>query len=84
MSSPNLQNTPMPKPQGKASETIAFLKPYLWPSDRADLKIQVVWALLAMLVGKLLTVDHALSVQMGRQCPGTAGAANRSIRISGA
>ena len=56
MSPPNLQNTPMPKPKGKASETIAFLKPYLWPSDRTDLKIQVVWALLAMLVGKLLTV----------------------------
>ncbi|CAM3267692.1 ABCB family ABC transporter ATP-binding protein/permease [Asticcacaulis taihuensis] len=56
MSPPNLQNTPMPKPKAKVSETIAFLKPYLWPSDRADLKIQVIWALLAMLVGKLLTV----------------------------
>ena len=46
----------MPKPKGKASETLAFLKPYLWPSERPDLKIQVALALLAMLVGKLLTV----------------------------
>ncbi len=61
MSPPNLQNTPMPKSQGKASETIAFLKPYLWPSDRADLKIQVVWALLAMLVGKILTAFTPLT-----------------------
>jgi len=52
---------PMPKPGGKASETIAFLKPYLWPSDRADLKIQVVWALLAMLVGKVLTAVTPLT-----------------------
>ncbi|MFT3998272.1 MAG: ABC transporter transmembrane domain-containing protein, partial [Asticcacaulis sp.] len=46
----------MPKPKGKASDTLAFLKPYLWPEGRADLRVQVVWALLAMLVGKLLTI----------------------------
>lgn len=53
---PNLQNTPMPKSQGKFSETLAFLKPYLWPADRADLKLQVVFALLCMLLGKGVTV----------------------------
>lgn len=47
---------PMPKPKGKASDTLAFLKPYLWPEGRADLKVQVLWALAAMLVGKLLTI----------------------------
>ncbi len=52
--SQNTQN--FPKPKAKFSETVAFLKPYLWPADRLDLKIQVVWALLAMLLGKLLTV----------------------------
>ena len=46
----------MPKPKAKPSETIAFLKPYLWPTDRADLRRQVIWALLAMLAGKILTV----------------------------
>lgn len=46
----------MPKPKAKASETIAFLKPYLWPADRPDLRLQVAWALFAMLAGKILTV----------------------------
>ncbi|ESQ91180.1 metal ABC transporter permease [Asticcacaulis sp. AC460] len=47
---------PFPKPKGKFSETVSFLAPYLWPAHRADLKAQVVFALLAMLAGKLLTV----------------------------
>jgi ATP-binding cassette, subfamily B, heavy metal transporter len=47
---------PFPKPKGKFTETLAFLNPYLWPKDRADLRLQVVWALLFMLLGKLLTV----------------------------
>ncbi len=45
-----------PKPKAKLNETLAFLMPYLWPKDRADLRLQVIWALLAMLLGKLLTV----------------------------
>ena len=45
---------PLPKPKAKPSETIAFLKPYLWPKDRPDLRMQVVLALLAMLAGTLL------------------------------
>ncbi len=45
----------LPKPKAKFTETLAFLKPYLWPADRIDLKIQVMWALLAMLIGKVLT-----------------------------
>ncbi|MGZ3298735.1 MAG: ABC transporter transmembrane domain-containing protein, partial [Asticcacaulis sp.] len=47
---------PLPKPKPKASETIAFLKPYLWPADRADLRLQVVLAVLAMVAGKVFTV----------------------------
>ncbi|MBW8879835.1 MAG: ABC transporter ATP-binding protein/permease [Asticcacaulis sp.] len=47
---------PLPKPKAKSSETINFLKPYLWPPQRADLKMQVVLALVAMLLGKVLTV----------------------------
>jgi ATP-binding cassette, subfamily B, heavy metal transporter len=47
---------PLPKSGAKFTETLAFLNPYLWPKGRPDLKRQVVWALLAMLIGKLLTV----------------------------
>lgn len=57
--SPNLSNNaqaPLPKPKAKFSETVNFLKPYLWPSTRADLKFQVIMALVAMLLGKVVTV----------------------------
>jgi ATP-binding cassette, subfamily B, heavy metal transporter len=50
------QTQPFPKPKPKFQETLAFLNPYLWPKERADLRLQVVWALLFMLLGKLLTV----------------------------
>jgi ATP-binding cassette, subfamily B, heavy metal transporter len=53
---PATPNTPFPKPKPKFQETLAFLNPYLWPRDRADLRLQVVWALMFMLLGKLLTV----------------------------
>ncbi len=55
MSASPAPQTSLPKPKAKFTETLAFLKPYLWPADRLDLKLQVVWALLAMLVGTLLT-----------------------------
>lgn len=55
-SAPAPQTKPFPKPKPKFQETLAFLNPYLWPRDRADLRLQVVWALLFMLLGKLLTV----------------------------
>ncbi|EGF91560.1 ABC transporter family protein [Asticcacaulis biprosthecium C19] len=48
--------TPFPKPKAKFAETVNFLSPYLWPAQRADLKAQVVFALLFMLAGKILTV----------------------------
>ncbi|HVZ29509.1 MAG TPA: ABC transporter ATP-binding protein/permease, partial [Asticcacaulis sp.] len=47
---------PLPKPKAKLAETLAFLTPYLWPKDRLDLRLQVLWAILAMVAGKALTV----------------------------
>lgn len=35
---------------------IAYLAPYLWPKGRGDLRLQVVLAMVAMVMGKLLTV----------------------------
>lgn len=51
-----MTSAPLPKPKAKVSETLAFLKPYLWPADRADLRLQVVLAILAMVAGKVFTV----------------------------
>jgi ATP-binding cassette subfamily B protein len=42
--------------QSDTFQTLRNLRPYLWPHDRADLKRAVVWALLALVVGKVLTV----------------------------
>ena len=40
----------------KFKDTVAFLWPYIWPKDRTDLKWLVVWAMVSMLIGKLLTI----------------------------
>ena len=36
--------------------TLAHLWPYIWPSDRADLKMRVVWSMVLLLVAKLTTL----------------------------
>lgn len=41
---------------GQTFATLKELWPYIWPSDRADLKVRVLVALAAMLLAKLLTV----------------------------
>jgi ATP-binding cassette subfamily B protein len=36
--------------------TLAHLWPYIWPSDRADLKMRVVWSMVLLLIAKLTTL----------------------------
>src|SRR5881227_2927531 len=36
--------------------TLAHLWPYIWPGDRADLKMRVVWSFVLLLVAKLATL----------------------------
>src|SRR5690554_2514534 len=36
--------------------TLLKLWPYIWPSDRADLKWRVVWAMVLLLLAKLATI----------------------------
>jgi ATP-binding cassette subfamily B protein len=36
--------------------TVRLLTPYIWPSDRADLKLRVALAILAMVVSKFVTI----------------------------
>ncbi len=36
--------------------TLLALWPYIWPGDRADLKIRVGWAMVLLLIAKLATV----------------------------
>src|SRR5262249_42517874 len=41
---------------GALARTLMHLWPYIWPSDRADLKLRVVIATLLLLVAKLATI----------------------------
>ncbi|MCE1235206.1 MAG: ABC transporter ATP-binding protein/permease [Hyphomicrobiales bacterium] len=45
-----------PLGQGDTLRTLKNLWPHLWPHDRPDLKRAVIWALAALVVGKVLTV----------------------------
>src|ERR1700709_1783346 len=36
--------------------TLVHLRPYIWPGDRADLKMRVVWSMLLLLLAKLATL----------------------------
>jgi ABC-type transport system involved in Fe-S cluster assembly fused permease/ATPase subunit len=41
---------------GSTLQTLANLWPYMWPADRADLKVRVAWATLFLVLAKLILV----------------------------
>jgi ATP-binding cassette, subfamily B, heavy metal transporter len=43
--------------QATLTGTLVHLWPYIWPSDRADLKMRVVWSVVLLLVAKLATLS---------------------------
>ena len=43
--------------QATLTGTLVHLWPYIWPSDRADLKMRVVWSMVLLLVAKLATLS---------------------------
>jgi len=50
---------PSPDPsfgQATLTGTLAHLWPYIWPSDRVDLKMRVVWSVVLLLLAKLATL----------------------------
>src|SRR5438132_11468450 len=52
-----------PSAEGKRAEkatligTLVHLWPYIWPGDRADLKMRVVWSVVLLLIAKLATLS---------------------------
>src|SRR3954447_19822042 len=50
---------PSTNPAEKASllGTLVHLWPYIWPGDRVDLKMRVVWSMVLLLVAKLATLS---------------------------
>jgi ATP-binding cassette, subfamily B, heavy metal transporter len=42
--------------QATLIETLVHLGPYIWPGDRSDLKMRVVWSVLLLLIAKVATL----------------------------
>jgi len=53
---PGMPHAAPPVEQASLLQTLTNLWPYIWPSDRHDLKLRVLWALLLLLVAKLATM----------------------------
>lgn len=43
--------------RGTLMATLVHLWPYIWPGDRADLKMRVVWSMVLLLIAKLATLS---------------------------
>src|SRR6195952_5502010 len=43
--------------EGTLVGTLVHLWPYIWPGDRADLKVRVVWSMVLLLIAKLATLS---------------------------
>lgn len=68
MSPPHSPDVPdVPEPAGVPLEratlmgTLAHLWPYIWPGDRVDLKLRVVWSMVLLLAAKLITLTVPFS-----------------------
>jgi ATP-binding cassette subfamily B protein len=46
-----------PAESGTLAGTLRHLWPYIWPSDRADLKTRVLWSVVLLLAAKLVTLS---------------------------
>jgi ABC-type transport system involved in Fe-S cluster assembly fused permease/ATPase subunit len=59
-SSPHIEAALPPQPtsaeRATLIATLAHLWPYIWPGDRADLKMRVVWSVVLLLIAKLATL----------------------------
>ena len=45
-----------PDERRRLAGTLVHLWPYIWPSDRADLKMRVMWSVVLLLAAKLATL----------------------------
>jgi ABC-type transport system involved in Fe-S cluster assembly fused permease/ATPase subunit len=50
------EDSAQPTPRSSMAGTIVHLWPYIWPGERFDLKMRVVWASVLLLIAKLATL----------------------------
>jgi ATP-binding cassette, subfamily B, heavy metal transporter len=65
---------PVPAKAARKAATLAFLKPYIWPDNRPDLRARVVIALAVLLAGKVLTVWLPVTYKWATDALAPAGA----------
>ena len=53
----------MMEQKGKYIKTFKLLLPYLWPSNRRDLKIRVSFAVIALVLAKIASLSRTTTVQ---------------------
>ena len=64
--------------------TIIHLWPYIWPSDRADLKLRVLGAMVLLLVAKLATIAVPFTFKWAIDAlAGARHRAGRGLRLAG-
>ena len=51
------QSPEKPAEQATLVGTLVHLWPYIWPGDRADLKMRVVWSMVLLLIAKVATLS---------------------------
>ena len=58
---PNTADTGARSPAERATlaGTLVHLWPYIWPSDRADLKMRVVWSVVLLVIAKVASASCA-------------------------
>src|SRR5690606_12680757 len=61
--------------RGALMATIVHLWPYIWPSDRRDLKMRVVWATLLLLLAKFATIVTPFTFKWATDALAGAGSA---------
>ena len=54
--------------RGTLMSTLVHLWPYIWPGDRADLKMRVFWSMVLLVIAKLATLTCP-SPSNGRSMP---------------
>src|SRR5437660_6382034 len=60
--------------------TLVHLWPYIWPGDRADLKMRVVWSMVLLLIAKLATLSVPFTLKWA--IDGLSGANTAPVQAS--
>ena len=76
---PQAATKPAPKPELSLTRTVNRLWPYIWPHDRADLRLRVAGAVGLLLIAKLVTIAVPFSFKWATDALTQSGAEQQSM-----